>query len=195
MTYYVLEFQYPRKGFISGGVTFTPELATYYDPLQMDISSEATAEVILDSSVRKMDVDLFYTGTRALIVSDALKLLLEESNVKAQFIPAQVHYYNNVPVAGMYWVAHRLQQLDVVDYEHSTYAGKALVLRSIETPPRRIAKGFQQIVLDESRIEGQELFTLEYTYISNPIISEKLYGESKKKKLKLNATPVGEFKP
>ncbi len=102
---------------------------------------------------------------------------------------------DDVLCAGVYWVAHRLPQLDVVDYEYSTYAGKALVLRSIETPPRRIAKGFQQIVLDESRIDGQEFFTLEYTYISNPIISEKLYGESKKKKLKLNATPVGEFKP
>ncbi len=80
-------------------------------------------------------------------------------------------------------------------YEHSTYAGKALVLRSIETPPRRVAKGFQQIVLDESKMEGQEFFTLAYTYISNPIISETVYKKCKNKKLKLHATPVGEFKP
>ncbi|MFD1884878.1 imm11 family protein [Paenibacillus wenxiniae] len=195
MTYYMLEFQYPPKGFISGGATFEPELDTYYDPFQTEVASDTIAEVILDSSVRNMNVDLFYTGTRALVVSDAFKRLLEEWNVTAQFVPTHVQYYNHVPVQATYWIVHRLQELDSVDYQQSDYAGKPLVLRSIATPPRRVAKGFQQIVLDESKIGANEFFTLAYTYTANPIISEALYQESKQRKLKLHATPVGEFKP
>ncbi len=195
MTYYALQFQYPRKGFISGGATFTPALDDYYDPNQTVISHGTTAEVELDARLRKMDVDLFYTGTRTMVVSDAFKQLLEQWNVTAQFISTQVVYHNHAAVPGTYWIAHRLKLLDCVDYEQSTYAGKTLVLRSIDNPPRRVAKGFEQIVLDESKLESNEFFQLDYTYIPNPIISEAFLNECKKRKLKLNATPINEFKP
>lgn len=43
MDYYLLESQYPRSGFISGGTTFTPELDTNYmavdGPLPRDTKS------------------------------------------------------------------------------------------------------------------------------------------------------------
>lgn len=195
MEYYVLEYQYPRKGFISGGATFVPELNDYYHPTQTELPPHATAEVTLDANLRKMDVDFFYTGTRATVVSDSWKQLLEQWKVVAQFIPAQVYYHNNTPVSGTYWIAHGLKSLDCVDYEQSQYAGKAMVLRSIDQPPRRIAKGFEEIVLDEQKIEGDEFFTLDYTYISNPIISETLYQEIKKHKLKIHATLIGQFRP
>lgn len=194
MDHYALEYQYPRKGFISGGATFTPEVE-YYDPLQTDLPPHTTAEVMLDARLRKMDVDFFYTGTRATVVSDAFKQLLEEYHICAQFIPAQMYYHNGVPVPTTYWIVHRLQQLDVVNYEASDYAGKQLVLRSMQQPPRRIAKGFSRIVLDEQKIGTNELFTLEYTYISNPIISERLYEEIKKRKLRIHATPISDFQP
>lgn len=195
MEYYVLEYQYPRKGFISGGVTFVPALDHYYDPIQTELPPHTTAEVTLDSNLRKMDVDFFYTGTRATVVSDAFKQRLEQWNVIAQFVPAQVHYYNHVPVSGTYWIAHRLNPLDAVNYEQSQYAGKTIVLRSINQPPRRIAKGFEKIVLDEQKIREAEFFTLDYTYISNPIISEALYQDIKKHKLNIHVTPIGHFRP
>ncbi|ODP27196.1 hypothetical protein PTI45_03433 [Paenibacillus nuruki] len=195
MEYYILEYQYPRKGFISGGATFVPALDDYYDPINTELPPHTTAEVTLDSNLRKMDVDFFYTGTRATVISDALKQLLEQRKVVAQFVPTKVHYYNNVPVFGTYWIAHKLQALDAVQYEQSQYAGKAMVLRSINQPPRRIAKGFEKIVLDEQKIGEAELFTLNYTYISNPIISEALYQDIRQHKLKIYMTPVGEFRP
>lgn len=195
MQYYVLEYQYPRKGFISGGATFEPALGDYYDPNHTELPHLTTAEVTLDSRVRKLDVDFFYTGNRATVVSDAYKQLLEQWNAVAQFIPAQIYYHNHASVPGTYWIAHALQSLDCVDYEKSQYAGKAMVLRSIDQLPRRIAKGFEQIILDESNIEGNEFFKLDYTYISNPIISETLYREIKKHKLKIHTTPIEQFRP
>lgn len=195
MQYYVLEYQYPRKGFISGGATFVPTLDQYYDLDHTELPAHTTAEVILDSNLRKMDVDFFYTGNRATVVSDACKQLLEQWNVVAQFVPSQIYYYNHEPVPETYWIAHQLKSLDCVDYECSQYAGKQLVLRSIDQPPRRIAKGFEQIILDEQKIEGNEFFTLEYTYISNPLISETLYEKIKEHKLKIHATPIEQFRP
>ncbi|MEW4372346.1 imm11 family protein [Paenibacillus kandeliae] len=194
MNYYVLEYQYPRKGFISGGATFTPAVE-YYDPIQTDLPPYTTAEVILDSRLRKMDVDFFYTGTRATVVSDAFKQLLEQYPTPTQFVPAKVYYHNHALVSTTYWIAHRIQPLDCVDYEASQYAGKQLVLRSIQQPPRRIAKGFEHIVLDEQKIGTNEWFTLDYTYISNPIISETLAQEIKARKLHVHTTPIGDFKP
>ncbi|MFD1990330.1 imm11 family protein [Paenibacillus nicotianae] len=195
MQYYVLEYQYPGKGFISGGATFVPALSDYYDPNHTELSPFTNVKVTLDSRVRKLDVDFFYTGNRATVVSDTFKQLLEQSNVVAQFIPAQIYYHNHTSVPEIYWIAHALQSLDCVDYEQSHYAGKAMVLRSIDQPSRRIAKGFEQIILDESSIEGNEFFTLDYTYISNPIISERLYQEIKKHKLKIHTTPIEQFRP
>lgn len=195
MEYYVLEYQYPRKGFISGGATFVPALDHYYDPTNTKLPPYTTAEVTLDSNLRKMDVDFFYTGTRATVVSDAFKQRLEQWKVSAQFVPTTVQYYNLAPVPGTYWIMHGIQPLDAVDYEQSQYAGKAIVLRSMNQPPRRIAKGFEKIVLDEQKIGEEVFFTLDYTYISNPIISETLYQDIQKHKLKIHATPIDHFRP
>jgi len=70
-----------------------------------------------------------------------------------------------------------------------------MVLRSIHQPNRRIAKGFEQIILDEQKIGKAEFFTLDYTYIANPMISEALYQDIQKHKLKIHVTPVEKFRP
>ncbi|HHL8295778.1 TPA: DUF1629 domain-containing protein [Escherichia coli] len=194
MKYYFLEFQYPRKGFISGGGGFTPVLKNYYCDITDDLPINTRAEIILYSSVRKMNVDFFHTTTSFLLVSDDFKKMLSNSNI-GQFIPSVVKYSDGSIVNKKYWVTHNLRKIDCLDYNLSEYAGKRMVLDSIQNPPKRIVKGLKKIVLDVSKINGAEFFLLDNCqYMPNPIISEILYEKIKKYKLKINATPVGDFK-
>jgi len=194
MDYYFLEFQYPKKGFISGGAEFHPELKINYSAIDYDLPVNTKVEVILVPSVKKMDVDFFHTTTFALLVSDDFKVILEGKS-KSQFIPATVKYHNGSVVDKKYWVVHNLKKIDCLDYELSEYAGKKIVLESIKRPPRRIAKGFKKVILDSSKVNGSHVFILDYTYITNPIISSELYGELNRKGIKINATLVGDFQP
>ncbi len=194
MNYYFLEFQYPRKGFISGGVEFSPELDVNYSYIESNLPINTIAEVTLVSSVKKMDVDFFHTTSFALLVSDSLRLVLEEY-ISVQFIPTTVRYHNGEIVERKYWVIHNMKKIDCLDFESSEYAGKRLVLNSITNPPRKFAKGVRKVILDSSKIEGADFFKIEYSYIQNPVISERLYNILRGNKMKVNATPVGDFIP
>ena len=134
MDYYFLEFQYPRKGFISGGVAFTPELETNYSAITDPLPTGTKTLVTLTSSVRKLDVDLFYTTTLALVVSDKFKTILEKRKVGVQFIPALVFYQDGRPVEKEYWVAHQLDKVDCLDYERSDYGRKKVIAASATSP-------------------------------------------------------------
>ncbi|MGV2881431.1 hypothetical protein V4D07_01900 [Paenibacillus taichungensis] len=79
MNYYFLESQYPRRGFISGGTTFTPELGMNYVAIENPLPEGTTAEVELLSTVRNLKVDYFETITGTRHVSDRFKALLEET--------------------------------------------------------------------------------------------------------------------
>ncbi|OSK43379.1 hypothetical protein EAHG_04070 [Escherichia coli B671] len=141
-----------------------------------------------------MDVDFFYTTASVLLVSDDLMIALDGLNI-GQLIPSVVKYSDGSIVNKKYWVIHNLRKIDCLDYNLSEYAGKRMVLDSIQKPPKRIVKGLKKIVLDVSKINGAEFFLLDNCqYMPNPIISESLYEILKKYKLKINATPVGDFK-
>ncbi|WP_369073420.1 imm11 family protein, partial [Cronobacter malonaticus] len=105
MNYYFLDFQYPRKGFISGDVTFNPSMDKNYSAIHSELPADLTVEVTLHSSVRVMDVDLFSTTSTALFVSDDLKKTLNDIDVPVQFVPANVHYFDGSEVAKTYWLA------------------------------------------------------------------------------------------
>lgn len=193
MKYYFLEFKYPRKGFVSGGAEFTPTLNDYYCDINDNLPVNTKAEIILYSSIRKMDVDFFHTTTSALLVSDDIKEILNKLNV-GQFIPSVVKYADGSIVDRRYWVVHNLRKIDCLDYNLSEYAGKKMVLDSIKNPPARVVKGLKKIVLDTSKINGDEFFLLDNCqYMPNPIISDNLYNKLRKHKLKINATPVEDF--
>ncbi|MEO2257597.1 hypothetical protein ABGV43_11930 [Paenibacillus amylolyticus] len=84
MNYYFLESQYPRRGFISGGTIFTPQLDMNYVAVENPLPEGTTAEVVLLPSVRNMNVDYFETITGTRHVSDCFKKLLEEMKTNIQ---------------------------------------------------------------------------------------------------------------
>lgn len=194
MRYFFLEYKYPRKGFIDGAVSFSPSLKVNYSAIKYNLPKFTISEITLLPSIRKMDVDFFYTTASVLLVSADLMSALDGLNI-GQFIPSVVKYSDGSIVNKKYWVTHNLRKIDCLDYNLSEYAGKRMVLDSIQNPPKRIVKGLKKIVLDVSKINGAEFFLLDNCqYMPNPIISEILYEKIKKHKLKINATPVGDFK-
>ncbi|MFB8375086.1 imm11 family protein [Paenibacillus taichungensis] len=191
MNYYFLESQYPRRGFISGGTTFTPELDMNYLAIENPLPEGTTAEVELLSTVRNLKVDYFETITGTRHVSDRFKALLEETNTNTQFIPTTVCYHDGRSIEKTYWTAHQLDRLDVFDYENSEYGRKAVTAASVQQPPRKIVKVVSQICLHEERIGEHEFFMLDYINIFKPIISKDFYEVCRKHKLNLNVTEVG----
>ncbi|ELY6244373.1 hypothetical protein SNQ22_000709 [Cronobacter universalis] len=193
MNYYFLDFQYPRKGFISGDVTFNPSMDKNYSAIHSELPADLTVEVTLHSSVRVMDVDLFSTTSTALFVSDDLKKTLNDIDVPVQFVPANVHYFDGSEVAKTYWLAHNLPKVDCLDLYSSEFAGKKIILNALETQERRMVKGIKKVVLDESNISNMEFFLIMYTYLLNPVVSQNFLDLCNKKSLKLKAIPVDEF--
>lgn len=94
MNYYFLESQYPRRGFISGGTIFTPQLDMNYLAIENPLPEGTKAEVELLSTVRNLNVDYFETITGTRHVSDRFKTLLEETKTNTQFIPTTVCYHD-----------------------------------------------------------------------------------------------------
>ncbi|MBD8839249.1 MULTISPECIES: imm11 family protein [Paenibacillus] len=192
MNYYFLESQYPRRGFISGGTIFTPQLEVNYLAVENRLPEGTTAEVELLSSVRNLNVDYFETITGTRHVSDCFKKLLEEKQTNTQFIPTTVCYHDGRSVDQTYWTAHHLDRLDVFDYERSEYGRKAVIAASVEQPPRKNVKVVSRICLHKERIGEHEFFMLDYINIFKPIVSKDFYEVCEKHKLNLNVTEVGE---
>ncbi|MEK3777340.1 DUF1629 domain-containing protein [Paenibacillus sp. FSL K6-4396] len=192
MDYYFLESQYPRRGFISGGTIFTPQLEVNYLAVENRLPEGTTAEVELLSSVRNLNVDYFETITGTRHVSDRFKKLLEETKTNTQFIPTTVCYHDGRSVDQTYWIAHHLDRLDVFDYERSEYGRKAVIAASVEQPPRKNVKVVSRICLHKERIGEHEFFMLDYINIFKPIVSKDFYEVCEKHKLNLNVTEVGE---
>ncbi|RAW15213.1 hypothetical protein DC345_14410 [Paenibacillus taichungensis] len=191
MKYYFLESQYPRRGFISGGTTFTPKLDMNYLAIENPLPEGTTAEVELLSTVRNLKVDYFETITGTRHVSDRFKTLLEETKTNTQFIPTTVCYHDGRSVEKTYWTAHHLDRLDVFDYENSEYGRKAVIAASVQQPPRKIVKVVSRVGLHEEQIGEHEFFMLDYINIFKPIISKDFYEVCRKHKLNLNVTGVG----
>ncbi|WP_315793334.1 imm11 family protein [Paenibacillus sp. BIC5C1] len=191
MKYYFLESQYPRRGFISGGTTFTPKLGMNYLAIENPLPEGTTAEVELLSTVRNLKVDYFETITGTRHVSDRFKTLLEETKTNTQFIPTTVCYHDGRSVEKTYWTAHHLDRLDVFDYENSEYGRKAVIAASVQQPPRKIVKVVSRVGLHEEQIGEHEFFMLDYINIFKPIISKDFYEVCRKHKLNLNVTGVG----
>ncbi|WP_339789980.1 DUF1629 domain-containing protein [Paenibacillus sp. FSL R7-0313] len=191
MNYYFLESQYPRRGFISGGTTFTPQLDMNYLAIENPLPEGTTAEVELLPTVRDLNVDYFETITGTRHVSDRFKTLLEETKTNTQFIPTTVCYHDGRAVEKNYWTAHQLDRLDVFDYERSEYGRKAVIAASVQQPPRKIVKVVSSICLHEERIGEHEFFMLDYINIFKPIVSKDFYELCRKHKLNLNVTEVG----
>jgi hypothetical protein len=192
LNYFFLESQYPRRGFISGGTTFTPELDMNYLAIENPLPEGTTAEVELLSTVRSLNVDYFETITGTRAVSDDFKLLLEQTRTNTQFIPAAVCFHNGRPVEKNYWIAHPLDRLDVFDYERSEYGRKAVIAASVQQPPRKTVKVVSRICLHEERIGDHEFFMLDHINIFKPIISNEYYELCRKNKLNLNVTEVSD---
>ncbi|PQP85165.1 hypothetical protein C0Q44_11950 [Paenibacillus sp. PCH8] len=191
MNYFFLESQYPRRGFISGGTTFTPQLDMNYLAIENPLPEGTTAEVELLSTVRNLKVDYFETITGTRLVSDRFKTLLEEAKTNAQFIPTTVCYHDGRSVEKTYWLAHQLDRLDVFDYERSEYGRKAVIAVSVQQPPRKNVKVVSRICLHEERIGEHEFFMLYYINIFKPIVSKDFYEVCRKHRLNLNVTEVG----
>lgn len=190
MDYYLLEPQYPRSGFISGGTTFIPELDTNYIAVDGPLPVDTKAEVELMSSVRSLKVDYFETVTGTRVVSDAFKALLEQTDTNVQFIPAVVRYHHGLPVERTYWIAHLPDRVDGFDYERSEYGRKAVIAASEHQPPRKPVKVISRLVLDSGKIAGREFFLLAHVYVMQPIISGEFYALCQKHKLKLQVIAI-----
>lgn len=67
MTYFFLNHQNPKGGFVDGDVTFDPPLTDYYyngQPLPGDAKS---VTVVMDKAVKRLKVDLFLTTSGAFL--------------------------------------------------------------------------------------------------------------------------------
>lgn len=190
MSYYFLESQLPKSGYVDGRVTFVPEPETYYSQIHSRLPIDTIVEVLLDSSIRNLKNDYFHTTGGARIVSDAFKILLERQKTDIQFIPAALRYHNGRPVERIYWIAHLPDKVDCFDYERSDYGRKAVIAASVHEPPRKLIKVLFKAYLDPEKVDGREFFMLAHVLALKPIISSEFYEICKKHQIKLNVTPL-----
>jgi hypothetical protein len=192
--YFVIEHRYQDTGYINGDVTYTPPLQEPYRRGHGYLLENCMTEVKLDSGLRNINVD-FFSASEAFFVSDAFAKILSRLNVNIELAPSQVNYSNGQATQKKYWLAHFSERKNCFDYYNSDYAGKALIIKSIQTDSSRRVNVIQRLALDENRIQGENFFLInENVSVLNPIASDTLIHFARSEKLKLAVVPISDWK-
>lgn len=130
--YYILRHEYAQSGFIDGDVNFVPPLLTYYKSCTDTMREARKVSVRMDKRVRRLKADFFLTTSGSFFASHQFMQVLARHKSNTHFLPAVVKYHTGAATEKSYGLLHAITSTDCLDYVKSEYAGKSLVLASVE---------------------------------------------------------------
>lgn len=195
MSFFLLRHEYPDAGFIDVDVTFTPPLADWYSAGKPLPSPVKAVDVVMDSAVRKLKADFFYTTSGAFFASERLSSLLREFQNDLELIPASSRYRKGRTTESAYALVHANLRRPGFDYALSEFAGKTLALQRLQRGEHAddfLIKGLKTIVIDASKIADANFFFLKNVLLIDPIVSTPLANAMKAHQLKIRLEPIGQ---
>ncbi|HGY9626242.1 TPA: DUF1629 domain-containing protein [Pseudomonas putida] len=193
MNYYSMCHEVVDGGYTDGDVLFSPALGGYYRVGESISLTHLSVSVVLDKKVRSLKSDFFLTACGAFFVSNDLKDVLEELSSKAQFVSADVKYFNGRHTEKKYFLIHVNEKVPCFDYELSEYSGKSMVVSKLlagELAYDYKVRGVKKMCINEKAAGGLDFFFVDGVIWIDPIVSEQLVLKVKSKKLSVRFNAI-----